>query len=550
MSRDLVVALSGGIGGAKLALGLSRIVEPENLLVVANVGDDFEHLGLHISPDADTLMYTLAGLDNTKLGWGRQDESWAFMETLTALGGQDWFRLGDRDLAVHVERTRRLQRGETLSAITANFCRRLGVGPRVLPATDDRLRTRLRTDEGWLDFQDYFVRLQCRPVVREVAFDGAADTRPHPDLLAALRDERLRAVVICPSNPFISVEPILAVLGMREALSACAAPVIAVSPIIGGRAVKGPTAKMMTELGMIPSAAAVAKRYGELIDGYVMDTSDAEEAAHVKPKVTLAPTLMTSSRRARATGPRRASRGGRACFSEARKGPRSVTGIWAVVPVKEFDGAKQRLSPYLSSDERRALAAIMLEDVLDALSAVRELAGLLVVTVDPVATSLAGRYGARIVTDGARDGHTGAVIAAARLLVREGRTAMATLPGDIPRLSSAEVAATLAAHQAAPAFTIVPAHDDLGSNMIISCPPDAVPLRFGEDSFYPHLDAARARGIDPLIIRQPGIGMDIDNPVDLVAFLKMSPPVRTRTLAFLEQSGIAGRLLETSQILR
>jgi LPPG:FO 2-phospho-L-lactate transferase len=294
MNRDLVVALSGGVGGAKLALGLSRIVAPDNLIIVANVGDDFEHLGLHISPDADTLMYTLAGLDNARHGWGRQDETWAFMETLSALGGADWFRLGDRDLAVHVERTRRLRHGESLSAITGDFCRRLGVGPRVLPATDDRLRTRLRTDEGWLDFQDYFVRLQCRPVVRELAFDGAADARPHQDLLAALGDERLRAVIICPSNPFISVEPILAVPGIREALSACAAPVIAVSPIIGGRAVKGPTAKMMTELGIIPSAAAVAKRYGEVLDGYVMDAGDAQEAAQVRPKVTLAPTLMTT----------------------------------------------------------------------------------------------------------------------------------------------------------------------------------------------------------------------------------------------------------------
>jgi LPPG:FO 2-phospho-L-lactate transferase len=294
MSRDLVVALSGGIGGAKLALGFSRIVKPENLLVVANVGDDFEHLGLHISPDADTLMYTLAGLDNTKLGWGRRDETWSFMETLSSLGGEDWFRLGDRDLAVHIERTRRLKAGETLSAITADFCRRLGVGPRVLPATDDRLRTRLRTDEGWLDFQDYFVRLQCRPVVRELAFESAADARPHPDLLTALRGDRLRAVIICPSNPFISVEPILAVSGMREALSACAAPVVAVSPIIGGRAIKGPTAKMMAELGMAPSAAAVAKRYEGLLDGYVMDAGDAEEAKDVAPKVTLAPTLMTN----------------------------------------------------------------------------------------------------------------------------------------------------------------------------------------------------------------------------------------------------------------
>ena len=294
MSRDLVVALSGGIGGAKLALGLSRILPAGDLLVVANVGDDFEHLGLHISPDADTLMYTLAGLDNAKLGWGRQDETWAFMDTLSALGGEDWFRLGDRDLAVHVERTRRLGQGESLSAITADFCRRLGVGPRVLPATDDRLRTRLRTDEGWLDFQDYFVRLQCRPVVRELAFDGADIARPHPDLLAALDDERLRAVIICPSNPFISVEPILAVQGLREALLACGAPIIAVSPIIGGRAVKGPTAKMMTEFGMTPSAASVAKRYGGLLDGYVIDASDAEEAAHVAPKLTLATTLMTN----------------------------------------------------------------------------------------------------------------------------------------------------------------------------------------------------------------------------------------------------------------
>ena len=294
MSRDLVVAVSGGIGGAKLALGLSRIVPGDNLLVIANVGDDFEHLGLHVSPDVDTLMYTLAGLDNTKLGWGRRDETWSFMETLTALGGEDWFRLGDRDLAVHVERTIRLRRGESLSAITADFSSRFGVGPRVLPATDDPVRTRLRTDEGWLDFQDYFVRLQCRPVVRELVFDGAEDARPHPDLLAALREERLRAVVICPSNPFISVEPILAVPGTRQALSSSQAPIIAVSPIIGGRAVKGPTAKIMAELGLRPTAAAVAERYGDLLDGYVMDLGDAGEAVHVAPKVTLARTLMTN----------------------------------------------------------------------------------------------------------------------------------------------------------------------------------------------------------------------------------------------------------------
>ena len=224
-----------------------------------------------------------------------------------------------------------------------------------------------------------------------------------------------------------------------------------------------------------------------------------------------------------------------------------MSDVWAVVPVKELAGAKHRLSSCLSPDERRALATIMLEDVLDAVSAVRQLAGMLVVTVDPVASSLASRYGARVVKEAAREGHTGAVAAAQRRLAREGESGMMAMPGDIPGLSSAEIAATLAAHGAAPAFTIVPAHDDLGSNTVLCSPPDLVPLRFGEDSFRPHLDAARERGIDPLIVRQPGIGMDIDNPVDLVTFLRLSPLVPTRTLAFLKQSGIAGRLLTADQ---
>ena len=227
-----------------------------------------------------------------------------------------------------------------------------------------------------------------------------------------------------------------------------------------------------------------------------------------------------------------------------------MTGVWAVVPVKELVGAKQRLSSCLSPEERRALATIMLEDVLDAVSAVKQLAGIIVVTVDPVARSLAGRYGARIITESAREGHTAAVSAAARLLAREDREGMMAIPGDIPRLSSAEITATLAAHRVAPAFTIVPAHDHLGSNMIVCSPPDVVPLRFGEDSFYPHLDAARNRGIEPLIVRQPGIEMDIDHPVDLLAFLRLPPAVPTRTLAFLEQSGIAGRLLAANHDFR
>jgi LPPG:FO 2-phospho-L-lactate transferase len=289
-----VVALSGGVGGAKLVLGLSRVLPPDELLVVCNTGDDFEHLGLSISPDIDTVMYTLAGVANPEVGWGRGDETWSFMETLATLGGETWFRLGDRDLAVHVERTRRLRVGEALSAIVMDMCARLGVGPRVLPMSDDPVRTRLRTDEGWIDFQDYFVRRRCDPVVHELAFHGAAEARPQPDFMAALADPGTAAVVVCPSNPFISIEPILAVPGVRAALQACPAPVIAVSPLIGGRAIKGPTAKMMAELGMPPSAGGVARRYEDLIDGYVCDFADMDQVAGIDARVTLAQTLMTT----------------------------------------------------------------------------------------------------------------------------------------------------------------------------------------------------------------------------------------------------------------
>jgi len=294
VTRDLVLALSGGVGGAKLALGLSHAVAPENLLIVANTGDDFEHLGLSISPDIDTLTYALAGLDNQTLGWGRRDETWSFMETLATIGGPTWFRLGDRDLALHVQRTSRLRAGEALSAITADITRKLGIAPRILPMSDDPVRTRVLSDEGWLDFQDYFVARQCKPVLRGLAFAGAERAAAHPEFLAALASPRLRAVVVCPSNPFISVEPILALPGVRAALAACTAPVVAVSPIIGGKAVKGPTAKMMAELGIAPGAAAVARRYGDLLDGYVIDLRDAAEATGLAQRTTLAQTLMST----------------------------------------------------------------------------------------------------------------------------------------------------------------------------------------------------------------------------------------------------------------
>jgi LPPG:FO 2-phospho-L-lactate transferase len=289
-----VLALSGGVGGAKLALGLYRVLPPETLTVIANIGDDFEHLGLTICPDLDTLLYTLSGEANPELGWGRRGETWTFMSALEKLGGESWFKLGDGDLATHVERTRRLAAGEPLFAIMGDFRRQLGIAARLLPASDDKVRTRLETDRGWLDFQDYFVRLRCEPVVRRIEFAGSKTARPLPDFLAALADPKLRAVVICPSTPFISVDPILAIPGVRQALRDCPAPVVAVSPIIGGKAVKGPTAKMMEELGLPVDAMAVARHYGDFLDAYIADETDREAVAGLDLPMVLAPTLMVT----------------------------------------------------------------------------------------------------------------------------------------------------------------------------------------------------------------------------------------------------------------
>jgi LPPG:FO 2-phospho-L-lactate transferase len=291
-----VVALCGGVGGAKLAHGLSMALaaEADSLSIIVNTGDDFQHLGLSISPDLDSVMYALAGLSDPVKGWGRRDETWRFMATLRDLGGESWFQLGDTDLAVHVERSWRLSQGATLTAVTAHLCKALGIGARILPMSDDPVRTRVLTAEGWMDFQDYFVRHQCQPAVREFMFFGAQTAHPQPGALAALERPDLRAIVICPSNPFVSVEPILAVPGIRSAIQQSRAPVVAVTPIIGGKAIKGPAAKMLTELGLDVSAAGVARRYVGLIDGFVVDHSD--PAPEPLPGVTFvsAATLMSS----------------------------------------------------------------------------------------------------------------------------------------------------------------------------------------------------------------------------------------------------------------
>lgn len=294
MSSARIVALSGGIGGAKLVLGLYRVLPPHALAVIVNTGDDFEHLGLTICPDIDTTLYTLAGLAHPQLGWGRRDETWSFMETLGALGGPTWFRLGDRDLALHVERTQRLKAGETLSAIVGHLARRLGIGAAVLPVTDDPVRTRVATAEGDLPFQDYFVRRRCEPAVRSLRFEGAQQARVAAAALEILAARSLEAIIVCPSNPYLSVDPILAVPGLRAALKAAGAPLIAVTPLVAGQAIKGPTAKIMRELNLELSPLTIARHYAGLIDGFVLDRRDAALAAGFPCALHVTDTVMVS----------------------------------------------------------------------------------------------------------------------------------------------------------------------------------------------------------------------------------------------------------------
>lgn len=268
------IALSGGVGGARFTYGLSRCLSPERLLIAVNIGDDFRHLGLAISPDIDTVTYALAELDDLHRGWGRSEESWRCMEVLTGLGAPDWFKLGDTDLALHLYRTDRLREGESLADVTRQICKGLGVPHRVVPMSEDEVRTLIHTPEAVIEFQDYFVRQQCRPVATRFEYRGAEYAAVQPDLLQAMADRDLCGIVICPSNPWLSIGPILAIPGIAGGLRQAEVPVAVVSPIVGGKAVKGPTAKLMNEMGLDSSALEIARHYAPFADLFVLDIAD------------------------------------------------------------------------------------------------------------------------------------------------------------------------------------------------------------------------------------------------------------------------------------
>lgn len=294
----MIVALAGGVGGARFAVGLTAVLPPRELILVVNTGDDFEHLGFTICPDLDTVTYTLAGIQNRVAGWGRDDESWHFMATLETLGGETWFRLGDRDLAVHVVRTVALARGMRLSDITLQLAARFGVRHPIVPMSDTPVRTKVVTDRGELDFQDYFVRFQCRPRVRGFRYAGSRKATVPQALRKLVQGNRVRAVILCPSNPYVSIAPILAVPEIGRWLRARACPVVGISPIVGGAAIKGPAAKMMRELREPPSALGVARHYGALVDGWIIDEQDAnlKRAIERLGKATLVTDTIMASR--------------------------------------------------------------------------------------------------------------------------------------------------------------------------------------------------------------------------------------------------------------
>ncbi len=276
-----IVTLSGGVGGAKLVLGLSHVVEGDNLVVACNTGDDFDHLGLRICPDIDSVLYALSGLSDQQRGWGRRDETWTFMSAIAELQGPEWFNLGDGDLATHVLRTEMLRQGMSLSDVTASLTQRLGISAIILPMSDDPVATIVQTGTGNLAFQHYFVREQCAPSVTGFTFENIADARPEPNIVKALSDSP-KAIVIAPSNPYVSVDPILHLPGLRDAMKDSGAPVVAVSPIVGGQAIKGPAAKMMGELGKDVSVLGIAAHYQGLIDGLVIDVQDAGLAPKIR----------------------------------------------------------------------------------------------------------------------------------------------------------------------------------------------------------------------------------------------------------------------------
>jgi LPPG:FO 2-phospho-L-lactate transferase len=563
----MIAVLTGGTGGAKFVDGLRLALPPRDLTLIVNTGDDLKWWGLEVSPDLDSITYVLAGLLSRERGWGVQDDTFLCLQMMAHLGRPAWFQIGDRDLATHLLRSQLLQASKTLTEATAEIAARFGIEARILPMSDAPVQTRVGTPAGELSFEEYFVERRFQDQVLSVRFAGAPDALPAPGVVDAILSAT--AVILAPSNPVTSIGPILAVPGIRQALRETQAPVAAISPIVGGRAVSGPAGALMATLGLPVSIAGIAQVYQDFLDVLVVDACDrgaAEKLEGSSLRVHATNTIMKSAsdkvELARAVlsllsaehqpskpsgqvagRSQHAAQGAGQALNPAKpgrdetKGPSRGTGLpMILIPVKNLAHAKQRLAALLEPAARTELAQAMLLDVLETLDAWPNRPPIGIVTSDPFALGLAERFAFEVIPDRANRSETDAIEMATELCLARGVRSTLVIPGDIPLVTGHEMEAIL--HAAPPQGSVlVPAADGRGTNAAYRSPAGLFPLRFGNDSFKPHLAAARATGKPCIVLRLPGIALDVDNPAELQQLA--SAPGETRSQRLARQWGFA-----------
>jgi len=557
----MIVVLTGGTGGAKFVDGLRQALPPRDLTLIVNTGDDLEWWGLAVSPDLDSITYVLAGLLSRERGWGVQDDTFLCLQMMARLGRPAWFQIGDRDLATHLLRSQLLQSGQTLTEATAEIAARFGIGARILPMSDAPVRTRVETPAGELSFEQYFVERHFQDPVRSVRFAGAAAALPAPGVVDAILSAT--AVILAPSNPVTSIGPILAVPGIRQALCETRARVAAVSPIVGGAAVSGPAGALMATLGAPVSIAGIAQLYEDFLDVLVVDPSDRPAAEALESsslrvhstntimrsaseKVDLARSVLSlfsaehppskpgvelagrSQPAAQLVG--QALDQAKPARSESKRRAPGTGLPMILIPVKNLAHAKQRLTALLEPAARTALAQAMLLDVLETLDAWPNRPAIGIVTSDPFALDVAQRFALEVIPDYDNRSETDAIEMATELCRARGVSSTLVIPADIPLLTVLEMEAIL---DAAPpqGSVLVPAADGRGTNAAYRSPAALFPLRFGNDSFKPHLAAARATEKPCVLLSLPGIALDVDNPAELRQLASAPGETRSQRLA-------------------
>ena len=541
----MICVLTGGTGGAKFVDGLRQVIPPEEITLIVNTGDDLLWWGLYVSPDIDSITYVLSGLLSRERGWGVKGDTFLCLQAMGQLGEPTWFHTGDRDLAVHLLRSRLLAEGKTLSEATSTICDKLGVKARILPMSDSRVETRVDTPSGELSFEEYFVQRWYQDPVNSVRFAGASDAEPAPGVIEAIVSAD--AVLIAPSNPITSIGPILSVPGIREALCSARGKVAAVSPIVGNAPVAGPAGILMTAQGLPCSIAGVAKAYEDFLDLLVCDTRDARAAEALRGnglRVQCAQTIMRSAEDSAAlaqtvlsytiSGLLSEQPSADESVSDKAGGPNRRRPAVILIPVKNLSAAKQRLAAVLDQPRapnwRRPCCTMLWPH----LPRGRARPACALVTSDPFAIELARQYDFEIIPDPANPGETGAIEMATRFCVVRGSDSTLVVPADIPLIQAGELDQILA-YAPAEGSVLAPAADGRGTNAAFRRPANLFPLRFGNDSFKPHLAAAQATGKPCIVLQLPGIALDVDNPEDLQRLL--AHPGETRTQSLVRELG-------------